>query len=202
MRFQTLFLIGTILTIPTLAISQTLNNNGVVTIADGGSVTLGSQSDPVCGSDTGSCTLVALYKRAAQTLTQLKNNLGDGSVAQPVYQLPQTTGGNLEYSFIAAASTNAANIKATVGQVFGVHCHNHAAYEVTVRLYNLAVSPTVGSSTIFLRFSVPAGSDIEYSRPLGVAFSTGISIAATKLIADTDTTVLVASDVTCNVEYF
>lgn len=95
----------------------------------------------------------------------------------------------------AAATTNGANIKATSGHYYWVRGTNKAAYDVFVKLYNLATSPTVGSSTIYDTICIPAGGSIIAEFPQGVSFATGLSIAITKLVADADTTALIAGDV-------
>ena len=50
--------------------------SGAVTIADGADVTFGAQADAACGTDTGTCTFMALFKRSLQTLTTISTNVG------------------------------------------------------------------------------------------------------------------------------
>jgi hypothetical protein len=102
----------------------------------------------------------------------------------------------------AAASTNATNAKASAGRLYAAQGKNNAAYDIFLVLYDLAVSPTVGTSTIRKKIVCPAGMAFAYDWPLGLSFSTGISFAFTKLVADADTTVLVAADITAfNLDY-
>lgn len=119
-----------------------------------------------------------------------------------VQELPIATGGLSIYRAIAGASTNAANIKNGAGMVYAIQVTNAAAYAVFVKLYNKASSPAVGTDVPVMTIGVPANSALPWALPIGLAFATGISIAMTKLVADADTTVLVANDCVVNIGYF
>lgn len=97
---------------------------------------------------------------------------------------------------VAAASTNATSVKPGKGNVFGWAFYNTAAYDVFVKFYNKASAPTVGTDVPLFTVKVKTGVASEVNFPFGVQFTTGIAYAITKLIADSDTTVLVANDVT------
>lgn len=97
---------------------------------------------------------------------------------------------------VAAASTNATNVKPGPGNVYGWAFYNTAAYDVFVKFYDKASAPTVGTDTPLFTVKVKTGLASEISFPHGIPFPTGLSFAITKLIADSDTTVLVANDVT------
>lgn len=103
----------------------------------------------------------------------------------------------------AAASTNATRAKATAGRIYSVSGKNNAAYDVFLVLYDSAANPPVpGTTTIRKKIICPAGQGFVYDWPVGLEFATGIGFAFTKLVADADTTVLVAADVTAfNLEY-
>jgi len=100
---------------------------------------------------------------------------------------------------LAAASTNATNLKSKPGNLYGFYFENNAAYDVYVKFYDKASAPTVGTDVPVFTVKVPTGSNASPATMmldgLGTAFANGISYAATKLFADTDTTVLVANDV-------
>jgi hypothetical protein len=109
---------------------------------------------------------------------------------------------NIEkYRVIALASTNAASILASQGRVVGWHLYNATAGVKVMKLYNLAVAPTVGTSTPFLTLPIGANSAVSFQHPSGINFSAGIAIAITGAIADADTTALSAGDVVANVFY-
>lgn len=103
----------------------------------------------------------------------------------------------------AAASTNATNVKITSGRVYQVSGKNNAAYDVFLVLYDALTNPPVpGTTTIRKKIVCPAGQAFVYEWPIGLYFATGIGYAFTKLVADADTTVLVAADITAfNMDY-
>lgn len=153
---------------------------------------------------SGTVTAVAILKAAGVHTTYTIGNFGGGVTDQlgAVFAIPSASGGNSVCSFIAAASTNANFCKASAGQVYVGVCSNPAAYAVTVRLFNKASAPTVGTDTPVFRLLIPAGATVALPPDaLGYAFATGIAYDATKLFADSDTTVLVAGDVACTFGY-
>lgn len=96
----------------------------------------------------------------------------------------------------AAASTNATSVKATPGKVYKIALYNNAAYAVFLKLYNKASAPTVGTDVPLVTVGVPAtatGASIQIDLD-GMDFGLGIAYAITKLVADSDTTVVVAND--------
>jgi hypothetical protein len=103
----------------------------------------------------------------------------------------------------AAASTNATLVKGSAGRVYCLTGKNNAAYDVFLVLYDSAASPPVpGTTTIRRKVCCPAGQAFVYDFPVGLTFATGIGYAFTKLVADADTTVLVAADITAfNLDY-
>jgi hypothetical protein len=93
--------------------------------------------------------------------------------------------------------------KTTAGRIYSLQGKNNAAYDVFLVLYDLATNPPVpGTTTIRKKIVCPAGQAFAYDWPLGLSFATGIGYAFTKLVADSDTTVLVAADITAfNLDY-
>jgi len=101
-------------------------------------------------------------------------------------------GGTL-YSLNTAATTNAAFIKASAGSLYELTISNVTATPIYVKLFNLAVAPTVGTSVPIITFQIAANTTSTYEfGPIGKRFSTGIAIAATGAAAATDTSVAVA----------
>lgn len=100
-------------------------------------------------------------------------------------------------SFVnSAATTNATAVKASAGKLYSITASNTGAAVAYVKLYNLAVAPTVGTSTIVLTIPVPAGGTVNI--PFGAAglqFSTGIALSITNLGTDADATAVVAAQV-------
>ena len=111
--------------------------------------------------------------------------------------LPTATASGVTPSrVVAAASTNATSLKASAGQVYEIDVFNPAAYTVFLKFYNKASAPTVGTDTPVWTIPIQAGGGYSRSFYEGRAFSTGIAYAITKLQADSDTTVVVAGDLT------
>lgn len=98
-----------------------------------------------------------------------------------------------KYHAVFAASTNAANIKASAGQIRSVRVFNLAAYPIYVKFHNTAAVPTAGAGVVET-VGVQAGTSVIHTLEDGDAFSTGIGITIVKGIADTDATALVLND--------
>jgi hypothetical protein len=97
------------------------------------------------------------------------------------------------YNVVTAASTNAAFIKNAAGTLYEITVSNVTATAVSVKLYNKASAPTVGTDVPMLTVTAAAGAtQVVCLPPLGKRFGTGIAIAATALPAATDTGVAVA----------
>jgi hypothetical protein len=100
----------------------------------------------------------------------------------------------LTYNVIAAASDNHATIKAGRGTVYYISVSNaNAADDQYLRLYNATTGfdGCASATNLIGYWPIPASSLIggrEISIPLGLAFSTGISICITGGAGFTDTT--------------
>ncbi len=105
-----------------------------------------------------------------------------------------TAGGHSIAKILSAASTNATNVKASAGQVYGWALFNTTASNKFFRLHNTAGSPTAGASVIFT-VMVPAngGTNIEFT--MGIPFATGIAYTIVGALADNDTTATAVADV-------
>lgn len=106
---------------------------------------------------------------------------------QPNFSVPSM------YNLVTTASTNAAFLKATAGNVWELAVSNVTATAVAVKLYNKGSAPTVGTDVPVITLQVPANTTQLFNFGMfGKRFNTGISIAATGLAAATDTTSAVA----------
>lgn len=114
---------------------------------------------------------------------------------------PATSGGCSDYH-IVATGTNAdkANIKASAGQLYGVHVYNVGAVPCYVKFHNTAGVPTPGAGVI-ATFGVQAGTQRDAELPNGIAFGTGLGITITTGIADADTTGVAAASCVVDAEY-
>ena len=105
------------------------------------------------------------------------------------------------YHLVSAASTNAGVVKASAGVVTAYYLANTAAVMLFVKLYNKASSPTVGSDTPRCVWGIPSqsGANISFDHP--IAFETGIAIATTTGIADSDSAAVGANDIAVTLHY-
>lgn len=102
-----------------------------------------------------------------------------------------TTGGS--YNVVSAASTNAASVKSSAGNLYEITVSNPTATPIYVKLYNKASAPTVGTDVPVLTIPVAAGATVALQfGSSGKRFTTGIAIAATAAAAATDTAAAVA----------
>lgn len=104
-----------------------------------------------------------------------------------------TTGGCTPYGLASAATTNATNIKASVGTLCSLSVINTTATLYYLRLYNAASAPTCSSATNFvLTVPIPASATgagvVVNTGSFGWAFSTGISFCLTGGGSSTDNT--------------
>ena len=115
--------------------------------------------------------------------------------------LLRKSGAASTYHLISAASTNAGTVKASPGLVTGYYLVNTASAFRYVKLYNKASSPTVGSDTPRCVYGIPAASAANIDLALPVAFETGIAIALTTGIADSDSGAVGASEMAVTLYY-
>jgi hypothetical protein len=109
-------------------------------------------------------------------------------------------GGCSIYHVASAGSTNAANIKASAGRVTGWVIFNSADYPIYVKFHNTAGTPTAGTGVVYT-IGVQGGTHVNFDDDDGIAFATGIGVSITKLLADSDTTAVLANDCVVNVNY-
>ncbi len=96
----------------------------------------------------------------------------------------------------SAATTNATLLKASAGTLYSIFVNNASASAKFLRVYNLTVAPTVGTSSPILVVTIPANTSLTVPiNALGLAFSTGMSYAITNAAAYLDATAVAAGDV-------
>lgn len=142
-----------------------------------------------------------LFARRLDTPATSSGSSGDWSTvdASPegaLYTTPIASAGisagALTYAVQSAASTNSANVKASAGNVYGIHVVNTTATVYYLRLYNASGAPTCSSATGFVEtIPIPAsttGAGISIAFPVGKAFTTGIAHCITGGGSSTDNT--------------
>lgn len=117
-----------------------------------------------------------------------------------VSNVPVTSGGLTTYHLASAGTTNATNLKASAGQVYGWFIYNSNAAYRKVAFHNTAGTPTAGAS-VFFSLVIPPGSGANVFTDTGIAFSTGIAITTTTGLADSDTVAVAANDLIINIFY-
>lgn len=129
------------------------------------------------------------------------NNIGDVDVLTLPALANQAT---LNYSLVAANSTNATNVKNGAGVVYELSLYNNSAVIAYLKLYDSASAPTCGSGTPVARYLIPAsasGAGSNVTIPLGKTFPTGIGFCLTTGIGDADTGAVAASAYLVNLTY-
>lgn len=106
-------------------------------------------------------------------------------------------------SFVnSGASTNATSVKASAGTVWNIVCSNANAAARYVKFYNLAVAPTVGTSVPAFTIAIPASGTVVVSGGAnGIRFGTGIALAITTGVADSDTAAVAANEIKVATSY-
>lgn len=105
------------------------------------------------------------------------------------------------YRLLSAATTNLNTVKASAAELGGWYLSNSSAAKKYVKLYNKASNPVLASDTPKMTLELPAGSAANVTLSRGVDFPTGIAIAITGAVGDTDTTAVAANDVVVNLLY-
>jgi hypothetical protein len=114
--------------------------------------------------------------------------------------VPVTSGGCSINHLISAATTNATNVKASAGQVYGWTIFNTNAAIRYVKLHNTAGAPTAGTGVVYT-IGVPATGGNNITLPTGLAFSTGIAFTTVTGVADADTVAVGASDLAIDIHF-
>lgn len=93
-------------------------------------------------------------------------------------------------------------VKASAGNLYGWNFYNPNSYDVFVKFYNTAQgSTTVGTTAVVETIQVPSLGSVVIKEDTPIkSFSTAITVAATKLVADADTTAITA-DVFAHIYY-
>lgn len=113
---------------------------------------------------------------------------------------PGTSGGFSTYHLVSAGSTNATNIKASAGQVFGWYVYNSNAAARKLVFHNTAGTPTAGAS-VFFAIMIPPSAGANVFTETGIAFSTGIAITTVTDLTDAGATAVAANDLIINIFY-
>ena len=195
--------VGTLSAIANPTINQNLVGGATITVGNGvtggGSqrVTIASDNTPY-GVKITDGTTPAVVKAASTASVATDASL----VVALSPNSPLTLGTPTAFSLSSAATTNATSVKASAGTVFQITASNVGAAAAFLKVFNLAVAPTVGTSVPLLTIPIAASGVVNIPfGTLGMRLGTGISISITNLVADADATAVAAAQVKVMVSY-
>lgn len=99
------------------------------------------------------------------------------------------------YRLVSAATTNPNVIQPTKANLLTVVITNTAAQARTVKFYNKATAPAVGTDIPVLTITTQAGQSWTHNLEAGLHCPLGLGIGITATASDADTTVVAAGDV-------
>jgi hypothetical protein len=108
------------------------------------------------------------------------------------------SGGWTPYTYLAAATPAAQQVKSSPGQIGKIQVTNSGTNWAYLKVFN-ATSVTLGTTSATLNYGVPPGGGFTLAVP--EALSTGIAIAVTGAISLTDNTSITANTVSVNLGY-
>jgi hypothetical protein len=193
--------------------------NGVSLLAGNGVAGTGAQRVTIASDNTpfavkldqttpGTTNAMSVAQLGANAILTGNGVTGTGSMRVTIasdntaFNVIQTPATPTAFALSSAATTNATSLKASAGTMYGCTCSNGGAAAAFVKLYNKASAPTVGTDVPILTIPIPASSVVSLNLgELGHRFSTGIALAITNLVADTDTTAVAAAQVKVIADY-
>jgi hypothetical protein len=98
------------------------------------------------------------------------------------------TGAANRYHFVAAATTNAVNVKNAAGRLLGASFLNTTAAPIYVKMTNTTTAPSPGVTAIHMVIAIPANSSVSFTYEGGISFATGISFYTVTGAADANST--------------
>lgn len=170
---------------------KTTYKNSKHYVEDGDNVALGATADTAATSDTGTFSLIALFKRLLQSIT----------AGLPSVLTAKTSGGLTIHSAVSGASTNATSVKGSAGQLYNLIATNNGTGVAYLKIYDKATAPTVGTDTPAIRIMLPAGGGARLPDNFGLPMASGLAYGITAGAADNDTTAVSAAQVLVNLFY-
>ena len=182
--------------------------SGHLNITDGGNVISvdWNGTAPPIGSGTEAAALRVTLANDSTGLVSVDDNGSSLTVDGNVGLLPITSGGCSAFYSIDIDETEE-EIKGSAGQVYGIVCINKSTALRYLKFYNAtAANVTVGTTAPMFTIAVPSqssanGAGFVLNLPVGIAFGTAITVAATTGAADNDTGAPGANDVLVAVFY-
>ena len=111
-------------------------------------------------------------------------------------------GHSTHHTAISAATTNATNVKSSSANIGLIIISNVTSNVAYFKLFNLAVAPTMGTSSPVLNYPIQPNTTLAIDCGFaGIRLTTGLSYAITGGQALLDTTAVGAGDVVVNISY-
>jgi hypothetical protein len=153
----------------------------------------------------GTTTLVA-YASQQATPKLYQSVTGSVSITGTASFSPNTGavnwGPNTYHTLVSAASTNATSVKVGNGMIFTLVVSNTSSSFKYLKMFNLAVAPTMGTSTPILNIPIAPNSTLDVgTNTYAMRFNAGTAYAITGGSALLDTTAVAAGDVIVNMNY-
>jgi hypothetical protein len=168
--------------------------SGTVSITANSAVNVAQVAGTTTAVNAGTVSAGVQRVTLASDQTTLTNTIGNVGV------VPVTSGGLSVFHLVSAATTNATNVKASAGQLYGWYIYNSNTLARKVAFHNSAGTPTAGAS-IFFAIVIPGSSAANVEYTTGIAFGTGIAITTVTDLTDAGTTAVAASDLIINLFY-
>lgn len=102
---------------------------------------------------------------------------------------------------LSAATTNATNLKASAAQLHGYQLVNTNAAIRYLKLHNLAVAPTPGTTPVVQIIPLPPNQVVQIFLEQPVRYSAGLGYSIVTGAADNDATAVAANEITGSI-YF
>jgi hypothetical protein len=134
-------------------------------------------------------------KDSLVSIVSLLNNIAELTSNNSTVTTTPVVQSTSELTVFRSTSQNStkAAVKASACKVYGWNIINPNTYAVYLKMYNIAVGGvTVGTSAVSKTLMIPAAGSVflENNSIIQHNFSTALTIAITKLVADSDATVL------------
>jgi hypothetical protein len=191
-----------------LRVTLASDSTGLVSVDDnGGSLTI----DGSVGLNAGTNNIGDVDVLTLPAIPAGTNNIGDVDIASiaagtnaigNVGIIGRASGGLSASANLIDIDETEDEVKGSAGQVFGWYIYNDGAAEVYVKFYdNTAAGTTVGTTTPKFTMPIPAGAAANVFSDIGIAFGTGITVAATTGGAVADTAAPAANQVVGTIFY-
>lgn len=153
-------------TVGVTGVSTAANQTSQITQETAINTVLGLQADAACGTDTGTCSAIALIKRGNQNATSINNNVqaaipaGTASIGNvgpldyPIGAVPYTSSATATTTGAVATLAGAASVTT---YICGFSVRANATAATTV---NIVVSGTISGSLNFTQWVAPAASGL------------------------------------------